>query len=251
LINFFRKIRQNLLSEGKTAKYLKYAAGEIILVVIGILIALSINNWNTDRKNAALTRSYYVQILQDLEKEKVLMTDANLHIDSFFTRLQSYKDTFKEPDISIWGATVGIGKVFSTEAGQGWNLETNTNTIYTLINTGDIKLIPTEIRNMILDFRYKQAGLLDYAKSQSVIISNASIVTEKLYGGADLPTRIGNQPKLLAYFNEEKIALQSLLELEALLYEEALLLKNAYKRSLDLIEDIEAIKTVINEELTK
>lgn len=51
MIKFFRKIRQNLLSEGKTGKYLKYAIGEIILVVIGILIALQINNWNENRNN--------------------------------------------------------------------------------------------------------------------------------------------------------------------------------------------------------
>ena len=46
MIKFFRKIRQNLLMENKTSKYFKYAIGEILLVVIGILIALSINNWN-------------------------------------------------------------------------------------------------------------------------------------------------------------------------------------------------------------
>jgi hypothetical protein len=46
MIKFFRKIRQNLLSEGKTGKYFKYAIGEIILVVIGILIALQLNNYN-------------------------------------------------------------------------------------------------------------------------------------------------------------------------------------------------------------
>jgi hypothetical protein len=51
MIKFFRKIRQNLLSENKFRKYLIYAIGEIILVVIGILIALSINNWN-ERQNA-------------------------------------------------------------------------------------------------------------------------------------------------------------------------------------------------------
>ena len=49
MIKLFRKIRQNLISEGKTGKYLKYALGEIVLVVIGILIALQINNWNTQR----------------------------------------------------------------------------------------------------------------------------------------------------------------------------------------------------------
>ncbi len=50
MINFFRKIRQKLLKENKLGKYLVYALGEIILVVIGILIALQINNWNEQRK---------------------------------------------------------------------------------------------------------------------------------------------------------------------------------------------------------
>ena len=53
MIKFFRKIRQNLLMENKTGKYFKYAIGEIVLVVIGILIALSINNWNESRKDKA------------------------------------------------------------------------------------------------------------------------------------------------------------------------------------------------------
>jgi len=49
-MKFFRKIRQNLLVENKKGKYFKYAIGEIVLVVIGILIALSISNWNEKRK---------------------------------------------------------------------------------------------------------------------------------------------------------------------------------------------------------
>ena len=50
MIKFFRKIRQKLLSKNKLSKYLLYAIGEIILVVLGILIALQINNWNTRRQ---------------------------------------------------------------------------------------------------------------------------------------------------------------------------------------------------------
>ena len=49
MIKFFRRIRFNLIEKNKTGKYLKYAIGEIILVVIGILIALQINNWNQTR----------------------------------------------------------------------------------------------------------------------------------------------------------------------------------------------------------
>ena len=50
MIKFFRKIRQNLIQENKMGKYFKYAIGEIILVVIGILIALQVSNWNEQRK---------------------------------------------------------------------------------------------------------------------------------------------------------------------------------------------------------
>ena len=50
MIKFFRKIRQKLLSEGKTRKYIKYAIGEIVLVMVGILLALQVNNWNENRK---------------------------------------------------------------------------------------------------------------------------------------------------------------------------------------------------------
>jgi hypothetical protein len=49
MIKFFRKIRYDLMEKNKTAKYLKYAIDEIILVVIGILIALQMNKWNEAR----------------------------------------------------------------------------------------------------------------------------------------------------------------------------------------------------------
>ncbi|SHI94702.1 DUF6090 family protein [Algibacter luteus] len=69
MIKFFRKIRQNLLSEGKTGKYLKYAIGEIVLVVIGILIALQINNWNENKNNNAKIETLFEQVLQELEQD--------------------------------------------------------------------------------------------------------------------------------------------------------------------------------------
>ncbi|MFD2588048.1 DUF6090 family protein [Croceitalea marina] len=74
MIKFFRKIRQNLLMENKTGKYFKYAVGEIILVVIGILIALQINNWNEDKNQQGELKIALAQILNDLKQDKVQLT---------------------------------------------------------------------------------------------------------------------------------------------------------------------------------
>jgi hypothetical protein len=62
-------MRQNWLSEGNTARYLKYGIGEIVLVVIGILIALSINNWNEDRINHKEEALLIKNIVEDLNKD--------------------------------------------------------------------------------------------------------------------------------------------------------------------------------------
>lgn len=76
MIKFFRRIRQNLLLEGKTGRYFKYAIGEIILVVIGILIALQINNWNQSIKGKKSLDEYLVKIkthtTEDIEQLKLL-----------------------------------------------------------------------------------------------------------------------------------------------------------------------------------
>ena len=63
MIKFFRQIRQNLIMENKTGKYLKYAIGEIVLVVIGILIALQINNWNENRKEKQQEKAILYQLI--------------------------------------------------------------------------------------------------------------------------------------------------------------------------------------------
>ena len=73
MIKFFRKIRRKLLVEGNTGKYFQYAIGEIILVVIGILIALQLNEWDDHRKQIILENEYYCRLLDDvrLDKEQI------------------------------------------------------------------------------------------------------------------------------------------------------------------------------------
>ena len=71
MINLFRKIKQNLLAEGNTGQYLKYAVGEILLVVFGILIALQINNWNEDRIDDKIEKKALNDLLQEFQSNKI------------------------------------------------------------------------------------------------------------------------------------------------------------------------------------
>ena len=75
MIKFFRKIRQRLLSENKFSKYLFYAIGEIFLVVIGILIALQINNWNQHLSDKSILASILQEILKDLKSDITILED--------------------------------------------------------------------------------------------------------------------------------------------------------------------------------
>lgn len=72
MIKFFRHIRQQLLMKNKTTKYFKYAIGEILLVVIGILIALTINNWNENRKQQNEFTTILKTIKQDLKRDTLV-----------------------------------------------------------------------------------------------------------------------------------------------------------------------------------
>jgi hypothetical protein len=83
MIKFFRSIRKNLLKEGKTTKYLKYAIGEIVLVVIGILIALQINNWNEDRKERIVEKDVLNDILTSLEQNNNVIHESLAMLDDF------------------------------------------------------------------------------------------------------------------------------------------------------------------------
>ncbi|GAA4314402.1 hypothetical protein GCM10023115_28480 [Pontixanthobacter gangjinensis] len=67
MISFLRKIRKRLLAENRFTRYLLYAVGEVILVVIGILIALQINNWNENRKTRIREAYYIDQLLRDFQ----------------------------------------------------------------------------------------------------------------------------------------------------------------------------------------
>ncbi len=92
MFKFFRHIRQNLIMENKTSKYLKYAIGEIVLVMIGILLALQVNNWNEERKNN-VSQSIIIKNLHNEFSENLIILNTSISridkvIKGFETLLQ-------------------------------------------------------------------------------------------------------------------------------------------------------------------
>ncbi|WP_435622927.1 DUF6090 family protein [Flagellimonas sp.] len=99
MIRFFRKIRHSLLSKGKFSQYLLYAVGEIVLVIVGILLALQINNWNEKRKlQESIVDTFTV--LQDELKHNIdaanSTIDIGLGLDARFRQLFEGNPTIEE-----------------------------------------------------------------------------------------------------------------------------------------------------------
>lgn len=96
MIKFFRQIRQNLLMENKTGKYLKYAIGEIVLVVIGILIALSINNWNEQQKINVQELIILKELKLSLESNKTILNTRVINSQDKILRGKLLQEHLKE-----------------------------------------------------------------------------------------------------------------------------------------------------------
>jgi hypothetical protein len=90
MIKLFRNIRKNLINEGKTTKYFKYALGEIFLVVIGILIALQINTWNENRINKIKLKSYLTEIVKDFKYDQLNIHNELLQAEKRIASRKSF-----------------------------------------------------------------------------------------------------------------------------------------------------------------
>jgi len=140
MIKFFRHIRKRLLKENKTGKYLQYAIGEIVLVVIGILIALSINNWNEERLIRKSELNFYRNTKQRLLDDADNIA-AELRFNNKYT--EQYKYAIKLIETKNKGKKDTLGKIavnligYSDFDGQG-------NIHETMVNSGNIKLLRNE-----------------------------------------------------------------------------------------------------------
>ncbi len=240
MIKFFRKIRQKLLTENKFSKYLIYAIGEIILVVIGILIALQINNANENRKTENIKNNYYNQIIVDLDKEIENINSRIIFLDSCIITADRYFKYIETPNLE----TTQIFEEFVKVELNFRYLAFNTNTIQTLESTGDIKLMPEKIRNPLIELKREQEHNQRIAKGNYEIYLNAQQKASQLgYGRLFF-----KKPKAIELDVTKNIP-EIILTLEA-----GFILKNFTDKLirdslLKMLTDINNIKELINQDI--
>ena len=142
MLKFFRNIRLRLLKEGKTTNYIKYAIGEIILVVIGILIALQVNNWNEQQKLKTSEQQVLKSLLkefqynQELLEKTILRNKENLAVAQ---NLGKYTGPHLPPidEKELSRSMVGVFKYMV-------NYLPSMGTLYDIINSGKLSLISNQ-----------------------------------------------------------------------------------------------------------
>lgn len=186
MIKLFRKIRQNLLSEGKTKKYFKYAIGEIFLVVIGILLALSINDWNTQRELEINNKVFLKKMLKDLTTiEKRLNELVYDTQDQFPTLEEAVKACDSVLKLTYLGLdTTHLKYVMDapTLAGNPL-LNLNDNTYSELSNTGKLYSLGSETLVDAITNYYKEGERQNsYNESNNGLIKDGMRKSEDGFG---------------------------------------------------------------------
>ncbi|TPV35355.1 tetratricopeptide repeat protein [Paucihalobacter ruber] len=149
MIKFFRKIRQNLLTEGKTGKYFKYAIGEIVLVVIGILIALQINTWNEYRKQKQVEKQVLKSLFQEIEKDKNALKQIDYKYKKDLLDISYFRKLYWKEQLSMADA-LDLKKFFGF---VNHDVNPNRITYDEMISTGKLYYLSNEnLVNKIIDY---------------------------------------------------------------------------------------------------
>lgn len=168
MIKFFRKIRKTVLMKNKPGKYISYAIGEIVLVVIGILIALQINNWNEQRKSNTLLSLYEENIIFELDKDLEQIKELDSLNETRKTSLLDYIKYYNSKEIDI---TIFKAKADSVELNYPI-FNTNSYSIQDLLTTGNLKLFPMDKKNAILKYKnYLDSFLFVQSKTLDLILT--------------------------------------------------------------------------------
>ncbi|TAI48508.1 DUF6090 family protein [Flagellimonas allohymeniacidonis] len=166
----FRKIRQTLLKENRFSKYLLYAIGEIVLVVIGILIALQINNWSEARKRNIEEEELLVALIEDFEENKNRIDEAiSREKDmikmsrSLIGAMQSDQKTMNTDSIRFWVAS---------GAKSWWKAGFVTGTYDAMVSSGKIEILENDnLKRILSQFAADiNLGFEDHEESMSYLV---------------------------------------------------------------------------------
>lgn len=138
MLRFFRQIRQRLLTQNEFSKYLLYGIGEILLVVIGILIALQVDNWNEDRKEKELYLTYLFRLQSDYDSLLSQLQEAR-SFNEELVELANYQIDFLEGRIDELD-TVKLAIAMEFNAGIN-RYNTDIPTVSELLSSGRLTLI--------------------------------------------------------------------------------------------------------------
>ncbi|MDT7833191.1 DUF6090 family protein [Flavobacteriaceae bacterium S356] len=163
MITIFRKTRQKLLSENNMGKYFKYALGEIILVMVGILLALQVNNWNESRKDRIRENAILKELHRDFKKnlqqfnEIVAVHEKSLRGSNRFKKFINHPNPIQVRD--------SIGKYYFL-AFNGVSYNPSNGIVTSLISSGEYKLIKNDtLRNYLISWK---DALEDYTEEEQV-----------------------------------------------------------------------------------
>jgi len=167
MIHFFRKIRKNLLAEGKFRKYVTYGIGEIVLVVIGILIAVQINNWNVSIQNEEkevlyLTRlttnlGYDVRLYESIMGKDSVLIDRLKEVEK---DLSGFMNTVKRPVEDLGFLT------------DGYKFTSNKTVIDNLVSSGQIELLRSNYLVEAIFVYYRNTDLIKSAVDTAILNHN-------------------------------------------------------------------------------
>ena len=152
MIKFFRKIRYDLMEKNKTGKYFKYAIGEIVLVVVGILIALSINNWNENRiksnNETAILANIHKEFMQNkIQLERIVKMHKREHTSC--AKIISLFPITSKPESVVLDS---LSRYLLNSYG-GYTFDPSQTSINALTNTSSFDIISNEdLRNLLISW---------------------------------------------------------------------------------------------------
>ena len=177
----FRKMRYNVMERNKTTKYFKYAIGEIVLVVIGILIALQLNNWNQNQNITKQLKNYKTSLISEIQNDLKELD----RIDSInVTSIKSINDYFSYFNTSVVNMdTLNIKANYTSNYSTTNNFYSNIFSIDELIASGNISLFTQKEKLAIIRLK-KQIELYTYYEKEA--LKNVNVAFDKLSELTDL-----------------------------------------------------------------